>query len=155
MHSNPRLSPRMIVAFTVISLLTTVGIFGQNNRKDRFDPDGSFWLHGEPPNEFSDFGSINLNAKRLRRLPSPGLQLNNGKTFRFKLLSVKRESFTFTTVTISGVSYSFSGRFLKGGIFAAGDLDDETPVLEGQLTKFTAGQKIAETKLTFVYFGGT
>ena len=53
------------------------------------------------------------------------------------------------------MSYSFSGRFLKGGVFGAGDLDDETPVLEGTLTKFQVGKKVAEAKLRFVYFGGT
>ena len=121
----------------------------------RFDPDGSFWLHGQPPTEFSDFGGINLNAKRSRRLPQPGLETNNGKRYRFKTLSVKQERFTFTTVTVAGVSYSFSGRFLKGGVFGASDLDDETPVLEGTLTKFRGGKKLAEAKLQFVYFGGT
>ncbi len=128
--------------------------FGQN-RKQRFDPDGSFWIHGTPPNEFKDFSAINLNAKRLRRLPSAGLQLNDGKNFRFKALSVTRDKLTFTTATIGGVSYGFTGRFLKSGIFAAANLDDQTPVLEGVLTKYKSGQKVAETKLELTYFGGT
>lgn len=123
----------------------------------RFDPDGSFWLHEStpPPNEFSDFGGINLNAKKIRRLPSAGLQLVNGTTFRFKTLVVKQNNFTFTTLPIKGVSYSFSGRFLKGGVYSSGILDDETPVLEGTLSKFRGDKKLAEAKLKFVYFGGT
>jgi hypothetical protein len=127
------------------------------NKTARFDPDGSFWLHDSTPapTEFSDFGGINLNAKRLRRLPSAGLQLVNGTTLRYKTLNVKRNNFTFTTVALKGVSYSFSGRFLKGGVYSSGNLDDETPVLEGTLTKFRNGQKVAEAKLKFVYFGGT
>ena len=129
---------------------------GQRTKSARFDPDGSFWLKNEArPNDFSDFSGINLNSKRSRRLPQPGLETNNGKLYRFKTLSVKQERFTFTTVTIAGVSYSFSGRFLKGGVYASGILDDETPVLEGTLTKFRGGQKVAEAKLKFVYFGGT
>ena len=131
--------------------LMTVPIFSQ----ERFDPDGSFWIHGQPPNDFSDFGGINLNAKRSRQLPQPGLETNNGKRYRFKTLSVKQERFTFTTMTVAGVSYSFSGRFLKGGNYSSGTLDDETPVLEGTLTKFRGGKKVAEAKLKFVYFGGT
>jgi hypothetical protein len=125
------------------------------NSKGRFDPDGSFWIHGTAPNDFSDFGGINLNAKKLRRLPSAGLQLNDGKNFRYKTLSVTRERLTFTTVAVGGVSYSFTGTFLKGGVFAASDLDDETPVLEGVLVKNKLGKKIAEAKLKFIYFGGT
>jgi hypothetical protein len=121
----------------------------------RFDPDGSFWIVGTPPNEFSDFSAINLNAKKLRRLPPTGLQTNDGKTYRFKTLTVKRDNFTFTTVTAGGVSYSFAGKFLKGGNFAATWLGDESPVLEGTLTKFRAGKKLAEAKLKFSYFGGT
>jgi hypothetical protein len=135
--------------------LTAVPAMTQRKTSARFDPDGSFWIHGDPPNDFSDFSGINLNAKRSRRLPSPGVQLNNGATFRFKTLTVKRDNFTFTTMTRRGVSYSFSGKFLKGGVYGAGDLDDETPVLEGTLTKFRDGKKVAEANLKFVYFGGT
>lgn len=146
-------SLKLVMALS-LAMLIWLSAPGQN-KPPVFDPDGSFWILGKPPDEFSDFGAINLNAKRLRRLPSPGLQLNNGRTFRFKTVSVKRDSFTFATVTIGGVSYSFSGRFLRGGVFASSDLDDETPVLEGVLTKFRLGQKAADAKLKLVYFGGT
>jgi hypothetical protein len=123
--------------------------------KERFDPDGSFWIIGTPPDEFSDYGNINLNARGLRRLPAPGLQLNDGKTFRYKTLTVRRERFTFTTVARAGVSYSFAGRFLRGGVFQAAELDEQTPVLEGTLTKYKFGKKVAEASLKFSYFGGT
>jgi hypothetical protein len=121
----------------------------------RFDPDGSFWIVGEAPNEFSEFGAINLNSKRSRQLPIQGFELRTGKRLAFKTLTVKRDNFTFTTITSGGVSYAFSGKFLKGGVYSAGELDDETPVLEGTLTKFRGGQKVAEAKLKFTYFGGT
>ena len=148
----------MIKTFSIFVLLCLVATPALSQRKTtaRFDPDGSFWLHGNepPPNEFSDFAGINLNAKKLRRLPPPGLQLTD-RTYPFKTLTVRRDKFTFTTMTLRGVSYSFSGRFLKGGVYGAGDLDDETPVLEGTLTKFRGGKKVAEANLKFVYFGGT
>ena len=152
-HSLSVAPLRLCVSIFLLFALT-VPAFSQ---RARFDPDGSFWLHESTPapNEFSDFSGINLNAKRLRRLPSPGLQLNNGTTYRFKTLNVKRDNFTFTTMTIRGVSYSFAGKFLKGGVYASGILDDETPVLEGTLTKFRDGKKVAEANLKFVYFGGT
>jgi hypothetical protein len=138
----------------LIVLLACTALVAQT-KTARFDPDGSFWILGQPPNEFSEFGGINLNAKRSRQLPGQGFQLTSGKSIRFKTLSVKRDNFTFTTVTVGGISYAFSGKFLKGGIYSAGDLDDETPVLEGTLTKFRGGKKIAEAKLKFSYFGGT
>ena len=126
-----------------------------SQKSARFDPDGSYWIIGEHPNEFLNFGGINLNAKKLRRLPSPGVQTNDGKNFRFKTLTVKRDNFTFTTVTVGGVSYSFAGKFLKGGNLAETWMGDEDPVLEGTLTKYRGGKKLAEAKLKFMYFGGT
>jgi hypothetical protein len=145
---------RTVTLFCLVTLLASVPALSQN-RTARFDPDGSFWVLGQLPNEFSDFSGINLNAKRLRRLPSPGLQLLDGTNYRFKTLTVKRNNFTFTTATVKGVSYSFAGKFLKGGVFAEVQLDDESPVLEGTLTKHRAGKKVAEAKLRFTYFGGT
>ena len=145
------------IFLTLLLLLSLLSIPVAQKKAARFDPDGSFWLHESTPQptEFSDFGGINLNAKKLRRLPSAGLQLIDGTTYRFKTLNVKQHNFTFTTVTLKGISYSFSGRFLKGGVYSSGILDDETPVLEGTLTKFQNGKKVAGAKLKFVYFGGT
>ena len=146
----------MIKKFFFIFLLlclTASPTFTQR-KQARFDPDGSFWIHGTPPPEFSDFDSINLNAKRLRYLNDPGLLMRTTR-YRYKTLTVKRDNFSFTTMTVRGIFYTFSGRFLKGGVYGAGDLDDETPVLEGTLTRFRNGKKVAEANLKFVYFGGT
>jgi hypothetical protein len=120
-----------------------------------FNPDGAFWIIGTAPTDFSEVSSINLNGRRLRRLPSQGLQINNGRTFHYKTLTVKRDNFSFTTETRGGVSYTFAGKFLRGGVFAELDLNDEQPVLEGLLTKYKGGKKVAEAKLKFSYFGGT
>jgi hypothetical protein len=138
----------------VLFVLVPVSSTAQKGR-ERFDPNGTFWIIGDAPPEFSDFSAINLNARRVRRLPSSGLQLNNGRLFRFTQLTVQRQKFTFTTTQVGGVSYSFSGRFLKGGVYSETVLDDQSPVLEGVLTKFRVGKKTAEAKLKFGYFGGT
>ena len=147
-------SLRCCVAIFLLLLAATSGLTQRKQSNARFDPDGSFWIHGNLPAEFSDFDSINLNAKRLRYLNSPGLMMRTTR-YRYKTLTVKRDNFTFTTMTVRGVFYTFSGKFLKGGVYGAGDLDDETPVLEGTLTKFRDGKKVAEANLKFVYFGGT
>ena len=145
--------------FVLIVLLLTLcgGVFelAAQKSKARFDPDGAFWFHGKPPKEFENVGGINLNSKRSRQLPAAGVELVNGKRFPFKSLTVKPDRLVFTTVVVGGVSYSFSGRFLKNGVFSAGDLDPDAPVLEGTLTKWKAGSKVAEANLKFTYFGGT
>jgi len=145
----------MIRPAIVILLVLTICCIAAAQSKQRFDPSGAFWISGEPPAEFSDFSAINVNMRQLRRLPTSGLQLNDGTSFRFRTITVKQNNFTFNTVIVRGVSYSFAGKFLKGGDFAATWMGEETPVLEGVLTKFKAGKKVAEEKLKFIYFGGT
>src|ERR1043166_1112619 len=49
-------------------VLSSLPVLAQKNSA-RFDPDGAFWILGDTPNDFSEFGAINLNAKRSRRLP--------------------------------------------------------------------------------------
>ena len=124
-------------------------------RQARFNPDGEFFLIGDPPDGFSDLSGIYLNGRRLRRIPSQGLQLNNGNVFHYKSLVVRRNNFSFSTVTAGGTSFKFSGKFLRGGVFAEQELFDEKPVLEGTLVRYKDGKKVAEAKLKFSYFGGT
>jgi hypothetical protein len=147
---------KFLKAVTLASLLLafSLPVLSQSKRT-QFNPDGAFFLIGEPPAGFSDFSGIYLNGRSLRRLPTQSLQLNNGWKFYYKSLVVKRDNFTFTTVTLRGVYYTFAGKFLRGGVFAEQDLFDEQPVLEGTLTKFQGGKKVAEAKLKFSYFGGT
>jgi hypothetical protein len=147
-------APLRLCAGVFLFTLAITTIAYPQNRSSRFDPDGAFWLLDQPT-EFSEFGAINLNAKKLRRLPSPGLQQNDGTNFRYKTLTVKRNNLSFTTITRRGIYYTFSGRFLKGGVFALTELNDESPILEGTLARYQNGKKVAEAKLRFTYFGGT
>jgi hypothetical protein len=147
---------RPLKSIALVSVLLALGISASSQTKRQaFNPDGAFFLIGKPPDGFSDFSGIYLNGRRLRRLPTQSLQLNNGKLFHYKTLSVKREEFRFTTLTVGGVYFTFVGKFLRGGVFAEQDLADEQPVLEGVLTKYKNGNKVAEAKLKFSYFGGT
>lgn len=144
---------KIIILTTVLIALAILA--PAQTRRQQFNPDGSFWIVGRAPDGFSDFGGINLNGRRLRHIPSQGLQLMDGTTFHFKSLVVKRNDFRFTTLTRRGVHYTFAGRFLRGGVYAELGLDDEKPVLEGVLTKYVRGKKVDEAKLKFSYFGGT
>lgn len=144
---------KTLKAIAIASVLFALWLpaFGQT----KFNPDGAFFAIGELPNGFTDFSGIYLNGRRLRRLPTQSLQLNNGKMFHYKSLTVKQDNFSFTTEMLGGVYYTFAGKFLRGGVFSELDLNDEQPVLEGTLTKYKGGKKVAESKLKFSYFGGT
>lgn len=146
--------PLRLCGVILLLALAVPTIAVAQNKNSRFDPDGAFWLLDQPT-EFSEFGAINLNAKKLRRLPTAGLQQNDGTNFRYKTLTVKRNNLSFTTITRRGIYYTFSGRFLKGGVFALTELNDESPILEGTLARYQNGKKVAEAKLRFTYFGGT
>src|SRR5687768_11105330 len=141
------------VAMVFVAVALTASVSAQ--QKSRFDPSGAFWVEGEPPAGFSDFSAINLNMRQLRRLPTSGLQLNDGTSFRFRTVIVKQSNLTFTTVTLKGVYYTSSGKYLKGGDFAATWQGEEKPVHEGARTKFKAKKEGADAKLRFIYFGGS
>jgi hypothetical protein len=144
---------KLFRTLTVAVVLVTLAVSVLPQAK--FNPDGAFFLIGETPTGFSDFSGIYLNGRRLRRLPTQAMHLNNGKMFHYKSLVVKRDNFSFTTVTLGGVYFTFSGKFLRGGVFAEQDLYDEQPVLEGVLTRYKGGNKVAEARMKFSYFGGT
>ncbi len=153
--------PGKMLLLTSVLLSTISASAGGNSLQtaprgtNRFDPDGTFWIQGKPPQDFSDIAGINLNPRRLRRFPATGIDLVDGRRLPFKSLTVRRDNLAFSTAVVRGVSYTFSGRFLKGGVFSAGILDPDTPVLEGTLRKWSGGRKVAEEKLKFTYFGGT
>jgi hypothetical protein len=151
--SGPRLPVPLFAALLLLGVIHALAI--AQTRREVFDPDGSFWIQGKPPRGLEDFSGINLNAKRNHDLPPSGVDLTNGTQMRYKSLAVTPDKLRFTTIVVRGVSYSFRGRFLKGGVLAAADLDQDTPVLEGILTKFKKGQKVVSANLKFTYFGGT
>jgi hypothetical protein len=148
-------------------IMGITGVMAQTARKrgtvpkdtaQKFDPEGEFNVEGNLPRALTEVSTIQLlrDARRSFQNSHSGLYTNRGITYRFKTLSVGRERFAFTTVALDGTSYSFTGRFLRGGVFAELDSDQwGKTILEGQLTKFKAGRRVASANLKFSYFGGT
>lgn len=54
------MSKVLVVSLVFVAALST-SVFAQKGR-ERFDPNGTFWIIGAPPSGFSDFSAINLNA---------------------------------------------------------------------------------------------
>lgn len=126
----------------------------------KFDPEGQFNPLGNAPKGLEEVASIDLfRSGRGRPFTShthSGVVSTRGVVYRFKTISVSQNKFTFTTRVRQGTSYSFAGRFLKGGVYA--EMDSEAwnqPLLEGTLSKFKNGKKVAEARMRFSYFGGT
>lgn len=126
----------------------------------KLDPEGSFFPLGKAPKGLEEVGGIDLfRSGRNRPFTShthSGVVTTKGTVYRFQTISVSQNSLTFKTRALQGTSYSFAGRFLKGGAFA--EMDSSTwndPFLEGTLTRFKNGKKVAEARMKFSYFGGT
>jgi hypothetical protein len=154
-------------SLALLLLLSAAFVKGQSARTSgapsetaarKFDPEGEFNVEGSVPRSLSEVSTIQLlrDAKRSFLNSHSGLYTNRGVTYRFKTVSVARERFTFTTVALDGISYSFTGRFLRGGVFAELDSDQwGKTILAGHLTKLKGGRKVAAANLKFSYFGGT
>ena len=131
-----------------------------SSSQKRFDPEGQFNPIGNPPNGLDEVASIDLfRSGRGRPFTShthSGVVTTRGVVYRFQSISASRNSLTFTTRARGGISYRFSGRFLKGGVFAEMDSSVwDQPMLEGTLTKLRNGRKVSEGSMRFSYFGGT
>lgn len=148
----------LLLGMTAAAPLATLKAFPSPQR--RFDPEGQFNPIGNAPKGLEEVASIDLfRTGRNRPFTShahSGVATTNGVVYRFNTISVSQNNFTFTTRARGGTSYSFKGRFLKGGVYAEMDstLWDQT-LLEGTLTKFKNGKKMAESRMRFSYFGGT
>jgi hypothetical protein len=124
----------------------------------KFDPDGEFPLYGKAPKGLEEVSTIPMWGRGRHNFMNKdsGVYTTAGVIYRFRTVSVAQQKFTFSTVARRGTSYSFTGRFLRGGVFA--ELDSEIwdqPILEGTMTKLKNGKKVAEASMKFSYFGGT
>jgi hypothetical protein len=82
--------------------------------------------------------------------PRGTVEDENGR-YKMTQISIRGLSFSFQTETVKGIGYQFSGRFLKGGDFAALNLDS-TVVLAGKLIKTYNGKTVAETNRRYYWW---
>lgn len=125
-----------------------------------FRPYGYFSLVGKPPKEFENFDTIQYWDARDEQTGedvssrTSGVNETGGVVYRYAKLSVTRQTFVFTTKTVRGVSYKFSGRFLRSD-FVGAEMDFERPVLVGTLGKYRNGKRVATANVKLSYFAGT
>lgn len=126
----------------------------------RFDPEGQFNPIGNPPKGLEEVASIDLfRSGRGRPFTShahSGVVTTRGVVYRFQSISASQNSINFVTRSRGGISYRFSGRFLRGGVYAELDYSVwNQAMMEGTLTKLRNGKKVSESRMRFSYFGGT
>ena len=69
-------------------------------------------------------------------------------TVDIRTIQLNGKDLTFTTKSRTGVVFTFSGRFLRGGDLTK-YVGKEVPVLEGTVRKFRKGKKVAEARSRF------
>ncbi len=163
MMDKRRQAARLAIALLLIGMTwgaSLSSLKASSSLQKRFDPEGQFNPLGNAPKGLEEVGSIDLfRSGRGRPFTShthSGVVTTNGTVYRFQTINASQNSLTFRTRARAGTSYGFAGRFLRGGVYA--EMDSSVwnqPLLEGTLTKFKNGKKIAESRMRFSYFGGT
>jgi len=126
-----------------------------------FHPYGYFSLVGKkPPKGFENFDTIQYWRREDEQTGedissrTAGVNETGGVVYRYATISVTRQTFVFTTKSVRGVSYKFSGRFLRTD-FVGSDMSFEKPVLVGTLGKYRSGRRVATANVKLSYFAGT
>ena len=154
-------------ALTILIILAGLVPLGAPTRAStmmpqcRFDPDGYFYIKGGSPRGFEEFDHIQLRVtdkSGQRPTTDSHLYVQDGKFYRLATLGEFRThssgggiTFEFTTQIVEGVSYRFSGKFVRICVLAESELDTEDVVAVGRLLKFNNGKKkeVADVELTY------
>ena len=111
---------------------------------------------GKPPSGFAELTALELPGVLLKLAddgasivsvstePHAQVDTKGGREFKARRVTVTGDQITFETVAMRGVSYQFTGHFVKKQV-ERGQLLDAT--LKGRLTKFVNGVKTAEAPL--------
>lgn len=126
---------------------------------DSSDITGAYFPIGKLPAEFSELYLMNLATIDENANPSPlnGFlrpQKQSAKDYHLMAPKMNGNDLNFTTETINGVSYGFTGTFAKLGDFSANPPGEGEPILKGTLKKMKNGAMVAETPVTFSYSAG-
>ncbi len=125
-----------------------------------FRPYGYFSLVGTHPKGLENFDTIQYWRKDQEQSGPDiserlsGVTADEGVLYRYSTISITRRKFIFTTVKVKGISYSFSGRFLRTD-FVNADMDFDKPVVVGTLSKYRNGKRVAQANVKLSYFAGT
>jgi hypothetical protein len=136
---------------------TTAGI--EPTAAAAFDPTGAYFPMTDLPPEFQELEHLGLATIDDNAAPAPlnGFLRPKAPSAADYLLvkpSLNGKTLTFTTTTVRGVHYTFTGAFPRLGNFPETPPSYEEVALSGTLTKLRDGQTIASTPVHFRYEAG-
>jgi hypothetical protein len=145
----------------VVSGPTDIGSTPTLIQSVTFDPSGNYIFADKAPKRFENLRWIALETSEIdprkltRRSIAPRGSLWAGKEFKMARLALDGDKLSFTTRTIAGIGYQFSGLFLRRGVYSeVFDSESTEVVLRGRLTKTRRGRKVAESEVGFHWYRG-
>ena len=141
--------------------LMTFVSFGSAQNVKNLDTFGYYFIQNSNKN-FSDISEIHLSGDYGSEQTPPifgliRLKDKRAKDFRLNKPFQKGKYISFTTKSVNGISYHFSGKFTKLYDKVIETRPGTTPegiVLRGKLTKLKGKIKLAEQQVEFTYFAG-
>lgn len=126
------------------------------------DKTGYYYIIGEQPKGFRDFGYLEISTYEYDEKLGKVVPVKIGGSINFdkryfdiSKINITGERIAVVTKPQKGISYQFDGKFIDEEQVKYKDEDGEEitnwAVLEGRLTKWRSGVKIAEAKVKFSY----
>ncbi|HEX9959548.1 MAG TPA: hypothetical protein VGB00_01280 [Pyrinomonadaceae bacterium] len=114
---------------------------------------GYYTIDGKAPAAFADIDVIHLAGSygAEQKPPVHGMiRPKKGRDFPLLKPALSGKNISFTTKAVGGVSYKFTGTFVK----FPNNQQQEGAILRGVLQKFKGKAKIAEANVRFTYDAG-
>lgn len=114
---------------------------------------GYYSIDGKAPAAFADIDVIHLAGSygAEQKPPVHGMiRPKKGRDFPLLKPTLSGKNISFTTKAVGGVSYKFTGTFVK----FPNNEQQEGVILRGVLQKFKGKTKIAEARVNFTYEAG-
>ena len=123
------------------------------------DVTGAYFVKGSLPGDFSEIDHLSLatiddrgNPSALNGFIRP--KRRSAKDYQLVSPKLNGKELTFTTTTVDGISYSFTGTFEKLDDFSANPPPTEEVILRGKLSRLRDGNVVIETNVNFTYSAG-
>lgn len=153
---------------TISDLPATIPPRPPNSRESeelepKFNPTGYYSFAGRSPKGLEEIEWIDIDTAEIKpdsyrwaAVPPSGFIRAGGRIYKMSRVLINDRAISFSTESINGNGYHFSGRFLRGGVYydTLDELPSQVVVLEGRLTKMRNGRKVVERNADFTWFGG-
>lgn len=123
------------------------------------DVTGAYFIKGTLPGDFSEIEHLSLATIDDQGNPAPlnGFirpKRRSAKDYQLVNPKLDGKNLSFTTRAVNGVSYSFTGTFVKLDDFSMNPPPSEEVILRGKLTRLLDGEMVIETDVNFTYSAG-